>query len=545
MRRINAFLMVWVLGITLITLPTDAWGIGRFPIYIDRDLLQHDPQLLKHQTTLTNLYQQRDNQPLWLTDQGIKGGKVNSLLSSILRDVTLDPRGAIHRKARIIKQDLSRHHDARGLVELELQLTTLYINFLQHTILGEIDWKAFDNYLEEQEKKGVHGVWVRYPYKFDLLRLLSKENIPQTLKEITPKGYHYQALINKLYGLYKIKWRGGWGELPYFKTLKKGQSSKIVPLLRQRLTLSGDYRGKATQSQYFDTALEKAVKRFQLRHQVLADGIVGSGTRRLLNISVTQKIHQLLLNIDRIKWIPRNDKDPRYLVVNIPEYMLHLYEYGRETKRHRVIVGDPKHPSPIFSDTLSYITLNPYWKIPDSIIRKEVIPSVLKDPNYLKKHHLEIHKTWEENSSIISPKSINWAQYLQEGSKFPYRIMQPPGKDNALGRIKFKFPNKFSVYLHDTPTRYLFKKNKRAFSHGCIRLDKPFSLLGSLAKNEPQIRASEVKRILKSRQKQELDLVHDIPINLVYLTTWVDKDNRLIFGDDIYQYDQHQKRFIR
>jgi len=545
MKQANAFLILVLAIFSLMVNPTQIWSSQRFSIHIDKALLQHDPQLLKNKATLTNLYQQRAHQPLWLNDRGIKLTKANTLLTSIQRDVTLDPRGSIHRKARIIKKDLSRHHTQAELIQLELQLTTLYFNFLQHTIFGEIDWKAFDAYLEQRNKEGVHAVWVRYPYQFDLIGLLSKENIKQTLQEVTPKGYHYQKLTDKLYQLYKIKWRGGWGKLPYFKSLRKGQSSAVVPKLRHRLSLSGDYHGKVTQSHYFETALEEAVKRFQKRHNLKADGIVGAGTRQRLNISVSQKIQQLLLNIDRIKWIPRNDNDPRYLVVNIPEYMLHFYEYGRETKRHRVIVGDPEHPSPIFSDKLSYITLNPYWKIPDGIIKNEVVPAMVKDPTYLKKHHLEIHETWEENSSIINPNTIQWSNYLQEGSKFPYRIMQPPSPSNALGRIKFKFPNKFSVYLHDTPTRYLFKKSKRAFSHGCIRLDKPFSLLGSLAKNEPQIRAKEVKRILESKQKKELNLTHDIPINLVYLTTWIDPNNQLIFGEDIYGYDQHQKRIIR
>jgi len=231
-------------------------------------------------------------------------------------------------------------------------------------------------------------------------------------------------------------------------------------------------------------------------------------------------------------------------VVNIPRYMLHYYEYGKEQKRLKVIVGDTKHPTPVFSDTLSYITLNPYWKLPPKIIRKEVVPAMLKNPNYMRQHGLEAHETWEEDSPIVSLKGINWSDYLSEESKFPYRIMQPPGAKNALGRIKFKFPNKFSVYLHDTPSKHLFKKKKRAFSHGCVRLSQPFSLLKSLSKNEPYITSEEVNSVLNSKKKKEIDLTRDIPIHLVYLTAWVDAQNQLIFGDDIYQYDKYQKRVI-
>ncbi len=547
MRLKKAFLILLLSTISLFASPNGSWTDQEIIINVNRDLLQHDTHLLKNQATLKRLYNSRQNRPLWLTNRGIKGKRVKQLLSLIQRDVTLNPRGNIHKKSKIIKKVLARHHTKESIVLLELQLTTLYLDFLKHTIYGEIDWKAFDAYLKSLEEKNIEANWVHeYPKYFNLPALLSQEDIAQTIRQITPQGYHYKKLSSALYKLYKIKWRGGWKKLPHFKSLKKGQSSSIVPKLRQRLMISGDYRACSTKasSKLFDTCLEKAVKRFQIRHSTTADGVVGSGTQKLLNISVNTKIKKLLLNIDRIKWLPRN-QEKRYIVVNIPEYILHLYEYGREIKRHRVIVGDPEHPTPIFSDKLSYITLNPYWKLPPGIIKKEVVPAMIKNRNYIKKHGLEAHKTWEEDSPIVSLKKIKWSKYLKDGVKFPYRLMQPPGPKNALGQIKFKFPNKFSVYLHDTPGRYLFKKSKRAFSHGCIRLDKPFSLLGSLAKVEPHIKAREIKSILKSKKKKEIDLTKDIPINLVYITTWVDKYNRLIFGDDIYSYDKHQKRFIR
>ncbi|HIC78957.1 MAG TPA: murein L,D-transpeptidase, partial [Sulfurovum sp.] len=248
-----------------------------------------------------------------------------------------------------------------------------------------------------------------------------------------------------------------------------------------------------------------------------------------------------LLNLDRIKWLPRN-VDPRHIVVNIPEYMLHYYEYGKEQKSLRVIVGDKEHPTPVFSDTLSYLTINPYWKLPSGIIKKEVIPAMVQNPNYIKQHGLEIHETWEENSSIIPLKSINWSMYLNNSIEFPYRLMQPPGPRNALGQIKFKFPNKFSVYLHDTPTKHLFKKKRRAFSHGCVRLSQPFSLLKSIAKYEPTISPERINSIITSKKKTEVDITQDIPIHLVYLTTWVNSNNELMFGDDIYEYDRYQMR---
>ena len=465
------------------------------------------------------------------------------LLSAIRKDVTLNPRSHIHRNAKTIKKKLEHKHTNASVTILELELTTLYYDFLQHTIYGEIDWKAFEMHLSSKQTEGIDSNWVRYPLHFDVNILMSQEDIGQTLRQLTPTGYHYKQLLSALYRLYKIKWRGGWGKLPAFKSLKKGQTSQTVSKLRQRLTLSGDYKNCSSKvsDKYYGTCLQQAVKRFQKRHNTVADGVVGKGTQELLNIPVNHKINKVLLNLDRIKWLPRN-VNPRHIVVNIPEYMLHYYEYGQEQKRLRVIVGDTEHPTPVFSDMLTYLTLNPYWKLPPGIIKKEVVPAMVQNPNYIKQQGLEIHETWEENSSIIPLRGIDWAMYLNTSTKFPYRLMQPPGPKNALGQIKFKFPNKFSVYLHDTPNKRLFKKKKRAFSHGCVRLSQPFSLLESLAKDEPSITSETVNHIISSKKKTEIDITKDIPIHLVYLKTWVDANNQLVFADDIYEYDRYQKR---
>lgn len=546
MRLQRAFFILLLSTISLLAVPNRAWNKQDIFIEVNKELLNGDADLLANMTRLQNFYNNRQNQPLWLTSRGIKGKRVMQLLSSIQKDVTLDPRSHINKKAKKLKKDLERKHSSASIVKLELELTTLYYDFLQHTIYGEIDWKAFEVHLAENQARGIDTNWVRYPLYFDIFSLMSKEDVRQTLNQVTPQGYQYKKLTSALYKLYKIKWQGGWAKFPAVKSLKKGQTGSIVSKLRQRLTVSGDYRqcSAKTSNSYFDSCLEQAVKRFQTRHNSVADGVVGKGTQQLLNISVNSKINKLLLNIDRIKWLPRNVTE-RHIIVNIPEYMLHYYEYEKEQKKLRVIVGDTEHPTPVFSGTLSYITINPYWKLPPGIIRKEVVPAMVKNPNYLKEHGLEAHETWEENSSIVSLKGMNWSDYLSGETKFPYRLMQPPGPKNALGKIKFKFPNRFSVYLHDTPTKHLFKKKKRAFSHGCVRLSQPFSLLESLANNEPLITSTEVNAVLSSKKKKELDLTRDIPIHLVYLTAWVDANNQLIYGDDIYQYDRYQQRVIR
>jgi murein L,D-transpeptidase YcbB/YkuD len=521
-------------------------SIQNVVVVVRPDLLQSSPRLLQHQTILQNFYKENYNQPLWLNnDWKIRSKKVFKLLGLIKKDLTLNYRSHLRKDAQKIEKDLEKIHSQKTLIELELQLTHLYYEFLQHKIYGEIQWNDFQNYLTNLRASGINAEWVRYPLNIDIIKLMSHDDIEQTITLVQPKGYHYKELYQALTKLYQIKWRGGWKKLPPFKRLQKGNRGSLVKQLRERLIASFDYRPCQQKSieTKFDSCLEKAVKKFQRRHGEKADGVVGRTTRNLLNRTVDSKIDQLLLNLDRIKSLPR-PQDNRYIYVNIPEYTLHYYIGSQEIATHRVIVGDPKHPTPIFSDEVTYLTINPYWKLPPGIIKKEVVPEMVKNRNYLKKHGLELHETWEENSTLISPKNIKWRDYLNNDVKFPYRIMQPPGKGNALGRIKFKFPNRFSVYLHDTPTKNLFKKGKRAFSHGCIRLSKPFTLLESIAEGS-NMNLAEINLLLKTKEKREIRLSQGIPINLIYLTAWVNEYGELTFGDDIYRYDKHQHRTLK
>ncbi|HHB95051.1 MAG TPA: hypothetical protein ENK88_07890 [Campylobacterales bacterium] len=240
-----------------------------------------------------------------------------------------------------------------------------------------------------------------------------------------------------------------------------------------------------------------------------------------------------------MKWLPKED-EKRYIVVNIPEYMLHFIEDDKEKETIKVIVGKIKHNTPIFREKISYIVLNPYWKVPAGIVRKEIIPHMIRNPRYLKKEGLEIRRTWYEKSQKINPYTIFWEDYYYGGLKFPYRIMQPPGPKNALGKIKFKFPNRFNVYLHDTPTKRLFKKTKRAYSHGCIRVSEPVKLFETIASFN-NIDINKSKKILKGKNKVQLNIKNQIPVYIIYLTAgYNQKSGKPEFRNDVYGYDKMQ-----
>jgi len=511
-----------------------------------------------HRRFLKRFYHKHGYISLWFDSKGINK-RVSSLFSAIENDITLNRDGKIYKQYLFVKNYLNNKE--RNNIHTELYLTALYIDFLNYRIYGLIKWKSFALQLKYLRKRGVSANWVIHKPNFNISELLLKPNIKETIDEVTPKRFGYSRLIKALKRLQELKKKGGWEMLPKFKKLELGDTGLIVLKLRERLVASGDLTScesttvnlfeaedkseeadiKIQPDATFDKCLEDAVKRFQARHGLEADGVVGKGTQKRLNISVDDKIENILLNIDRVKWLPRED-NKRYIVVNIPEFMLHYIEDGVEKETIPVIVGKKRHNTPIFNGEISYIVLNPYWKVPEGIVRKEIIPHMIKNPRYLRKEGLEIHTTWYEKSPKISPYSIYWEDYYHGYMKFPYRIMQPPGPKNALGKIKFKFPNRFNVYLHDTPTKKLFQKTKRAFSHGCIRVSKPVKLFETIASFN-NIDLNKSRKILKGKNKVQINIANRVPVYIVYLTAgYNEKTQQVEFRDDIYGYDKIQKR---
>lgn len=523
-------------------------------------LLKNTPQ----KKFLKKLYRANNYQSLWLENNQFNQKKYQQLFDSINRDLTLSPKGLIYKNYKTLDKHLDNNLSEMEHYKIEVKLSSLYYNFLLHTIYGEIEWKNFSQKLRSLKKRRINGAWVKVKPKFNIQALMLEEDIEATIDNVTPKNFGYATLLEALEKLQKLKENGAWEKLPHFKKLALGSSGDIVLKLRNRLKTSGDYVEcnetnvttiiplennqsidmNLSRDAVFGHCLDNAVKKFQKRHGLVIDGIVGGGTQRALNRSINEKIDQVRLNIDRIKWLPREELE-RYVLVNLPEFMLHYFENDEVKQSLRVIVGDRKHPTPIFSQKISYIVLNPYWKVPEGIVKREIVPAMVRNPNYLRKQGLEAHRTWDENSARVDTSWLYWEDYLYGRAKFPYRLMQPPGPKNALGKIKFKFPNKFSVYLHDTPTKHLFKKSVRAFSHGCIRLSQPKDFLKTIAAFNPSINMQKAQKRLKGKKKQFLKVDEQLRIYLVYLTVGMNSEGEIQFRNDIYNYDKYQKRRLR
>jgi len=306
-----------------------------------------------------------------------------------------------------------------------------------------------------------------------------------------------------------------------------------VNILRDYLTITGDLiDDKADIDSLFDDKLENAVKSFQFRHNLTQDGAVGKNTLAQMNVSVSDRVDMLRVNMERARWV-MHKLEPDFLVVNIAGYNVRRISNDETVYYSPVIVGRTYHESPVFKARMSYIEINPTWTLPYSIATKETLPKLKKNPDYLAEKNMII---MDSKGNKLDPQKIDFNQYSR--GNFPFIIRQEAGPHNALGEVKFMFPNKYAVYLHDTPGRSLFSREDRAFSHGCIRLQKKWELLINLMDDPDVWNMDKINSILATEKTTRVNLTKPIDILILYWTTGADKEDRLFFNRDIYNRDK-------
>ena len=319
----------------------------------------------------------------------------------------------------------------------------------------------------------------------------------------------YAALKNNLQLYLDIERSGGFPQVPAIKgSLKKGTEDPAIRVIKKRLQLSKDMQGTDTSSLFNDT-LELAVKRFKKRHGYKDDGVITAEIVKEMNVSAEKRLMQILLNMDRMRWMPQKPEG-NLIIVNIPEFMLHVYDGKKRLFDMVVVVGKVGNNTMMFNGDLSYIVFSPYWNVPPSIIKSEILPAMQRDPNYLARKNME---------------------------KVGNGIRQKPGPGNALGKVKFIFPNSFNMYFHDTPSKSLFGQDKRAFSHGCIRLSEPQKMAEWLLKNDPEWNTEKIVTAMNQTSEKMVKLKSLLPVFIIYYTAWVDDDGLLNFRDDVYKHD--------
>ena len=402
--------------------------------------------------------------------------------------------------------------------ELELLLTTTFFKYSKKVYGGiakstnDLDW-----FIPRKKKN--------YQILLDSLVSLSKGE-----KITEPLNPYYQKLKEKLSDYREIYQKGGF---PIVVTTKKimsiTESDSCLLAVKKQLFLTGDLKTNDS-SIVFTEQLAKAVTSFQHRMGLNENGKIDTQTMTELKKPILFRIKQMMLNLERLRWIPIKMEND-FLLVNIPEYKLHIIENSKLVWTTNVVVGKDAKQTSIFKGNISSIILNPYWNIPNSIIRDEIIPDIKSNPNYLAANNMEVLS----GDKVVNPLTINWNKYKGD---VPFIIRQKPGNNNALGKIKFLFPNNFNIYLHDTPSKGLFSASERAFSHGCIRVENPKKLLLYLIRNDMSWNPKKVDSIFKTSKEFGIPIKPTIPVYIVYFTSWVDSTGQLNFRNDIYNLDE-------
>ncbi|MBC8412446.1 L,D-transpeptidase family protein [bacterium] len=486
---------------------------------------------------LKRFYSRRNHKPAWISEEGQFSDA--ELLIQTIEEVSI--HGLVPEYYHLAAlRDLMKERKGPGpvspelVVELDLLLTDAFLMLGCHFSAGcvdpvtiEAEWFANRDDLE---------------IDYFLEDALQANTIKDTLKELLPPQSGYRKLLSMLAQYRNIVQEGGWPEISTVSILKKGDRGKDVLALRKRMRATDEISDLSTaEVEVFDSELEKAVLNFQARHGLKQDGKAGPDTIGEMNVSAGKRLDQIEVNLERMRWLSRN-LGHRYILVNIADYTLTLVENGKTQMAMEVIVGKPFWYTPVFSDIMKYIVLNPSWKVPDSIAKKEIFPELRKNPAYLVEKNLKVVSSWSDAAEYVDTSDLDWKN--TDFRQFKHKFRQDPGDDNPLGRVKFVFPNKFNIYLHDTPAKSLFAIPSRAFSHGCIRISKPRELVEYLLKESPEWDRAKIDAVIKTGELTRVDLVNPMVVNIVYMTAWVDEGGILQFRKDIYERDSKLKRAL-
>ncbi|HSO18965.1 MAG TPA: L,D-transpeptidase family protein, partial [Desulfosarcina sp.] len=393
----------------------------------------------------------------------------------------------------------------------------------------------------------IHSNWTAFSLEVDLIRLLNDGlqggRVAHLLQGLHPSYTGYTGLREALTAYRRMAENGGWPRLDEGPSLRLEDDNLAVAQLRRRLLASGDLPDRpALRPTYFDAELERTVKAFQYRHGLAPDGVVGPRTRAALNVPVDQRIAQLVINMERWRWIPA-DLGRRYLAVNIADFMATMVDEGRVRGSMRVVVGRTYRKTPVFSGTMTYLEFNPYWNIPRRLAVEDLLPKILKNPGYIEEQGIRIFSGWSPDAVPLAPGEVDWAA-LNE-NYFPIRLQQAPGPLNALGRIKFMFPNRHAVYLHDTPSKGLFNAVSRGFSSGCIRVEDPVGLAAFVLEGTEGWDRETIETHYRDGEHRVVRLQRPIPVHLLYWTAWADSAGTVFFRDDIYGRDAPLMRALQ
>ncbi|NNM03550.1 MAG: L,D-transpeptidase family protein [Gemmatimonadetes bacterium] len=422
--------------------------------------------------------------------------------------------------------------EMRRRIDLELLLTDAYLIFGSHLLQGRVDPVT------------INAEWLANRRNADLGRVLMDAAeggaFVEALRALLPRHPGYSALKLTLARMRASAAGGGWEPIPEGATLREGETDPRIPTLRARLVMSGDHPPGSRSSAagedplLFDPLLAEGVRRFQSRHGLEPDGAVGQATLVALNVPAADRVRQLEVNLERWRWLPE-DLGSRHILVNIAGFSVTVAEGDLPVLEMRAIVGRQYRQTPVFSSRMTYLVLSPYWHVPPTIAAVDKLPEIKKNPAYVAAQRMTLLDA--STNQPVSVASVDWGAMAGPEFNRRYRLRQDPGPSNALGDVKFMFPNPHNVYLHDTPSRELFARAERSFSSGCIRIEKPLDLAEYLLREDPSWTREGIRAAIERRVERTVTLRSPIPVHIQYWTAWVDRDGVLNFRGDLYGRD--------
>lgn len=473
---------------------------------------------------LLDAYEDHKFEPYWTNPDKIR--ELMDLISNST-DHGLNP---FDYNIEVLNQVLQRRM-ARPTAEIEAEadviLTESLFRYGYHRRFGKVKASEVDPDINFKRELFNH----QSPSK-TLEEALNSTSLTAFIEMLAPTGPIYKQLQSKMKFYRDIATEGGWPTVPEGPTLHPGDSDPRVKLIRERLAKTNHISSNSDQgSSKYDPTLKEAVKAFQVRHQLDADGVAGKQTIAAMNITVEHRVDQIRLSLERLRWVKEEAVDTM-VVVNIAGFKAYFFRGGEVEWVTPVMVGKNYRKTPIFRGDIAYLEFNPTWTIPPGILRNDTLPAIKRDPNYLASKNIQVI---DQKGKIVDPSTVDWTKYTRSA---PYTFRQTPGPHNSLGMVKFIFPNSHFVFLHDTPHRELFSQTERNFSSGCIRVKDPFDLAELILNDPVKYNRSELDAIVETRETRRVNLSPKVPVIILYITASIGADGEIRFFKDIYNRDQ-------
>ncbi|MBN2767846.1 MAG: L,D-transpeptidase family protein [Campylobacterales bacterium] len=494
----------------------------------------------KYKNIVKSIYAENNYVPLWT---GLSQKERLSQLLSVLNDPTFNYKSKDFGQKSIKKlfyyidnNQVPEKYKAKVYARLDVALTNSFVALIDFIVVGDVDWALVKKKIARlKDDEDIKSNWElqgkTFPNISPIIQAINESKIKEYLLDQLPLKTKYLDLI-ETYKKYNSM--DNFEEIPYaYDDLKEGDSSQRILLIKQLLVKLGDYPRNIKLNTYFDPTLKKAVLQYQQRYNIEKTGVIDKVTNYYMNQSRYKHLQSIIINLDKTKIYPSTFED-EYVEVNIPHYEMSYYKNGKRKFNTKLVVGRIDRPTPIFNDAIQYMVINPTWTIPDSLIKRDLIGVLREHPDYLRENNIKVFSGTKEIKITVD----DIAEYEDSKRVVPFRFVQNPGDNNALGRVKFMFPNRYAVYLHDTDNKDLFTRRYRVYSSGCMRLENPFTFANYLLEHAgSKYDKKKIKEIIETDKPTTINLKKSVPVHIVYFT--VNRKNGLDYFDyDIYMYDQ-------